>query len=159
VTRHARCRGTATAPLKPRWQSSRSTGAHGAAVPLAALYRDTVAVHVTIYIGNPSRAAGARPALSSHLATSQQHSMSPEFRPPLLFHPNFGLSSFSIKTQQIKAACTAFGQSYSRNPQSYSRPGAPERRPHRCRRPAERGCRLPQAHRATGTSTPGGMTG
>eukprot|EP01049_Picozoa_sp_SAG25_P007586 SAG25_NODE_626_length_6357_cov_26.486737_2_plen_157_part_00 len=156
MTRHARCRGTATAPLKPRWQSSRSTGAHGAAVPLAALYRDTVAVHVTIYIGNPSRAAGARPALSSHLATSQQHSMSPEFRPPLLFHPNFGLSSFSINPadQSRMHSVRSILQ-----PQSYSRPGAPERRPHRCRRPAERGCRLPQAHRATGTSTPGGMTG
>ena len=69
------------------------------------------------------------------------------------------LNSVSVKLSSAHACMSKHAHAHSALAVTLSRPGAPERRPRRCRRRAQRGCRLPHAHRAMATPPTGGTTG
>ena len=71
-------------------------------------------------------------------------------------HPR---NSASVKLSSAHACMSEHAHAHSALAVTLSRPGAPERRPRRCRRRAQRGCRLPHAHRAMATPPTGGTTG
>ena len=94
----------------------------------------------------------------SRVKSRGEHLFCMHARAPITQQFHKPLNSVSVKLSSAHACMSKHAHAHSALAVTLSRPGAPERRPRRCRRRAQRGCRLPHAHRAMATSPTCGTT-